>query len=123
MENNQYMLWDEKEQKITVLSDSFKKDDAGKARIDLIPHEFIFATAQVLELGARKYAPNNWAKGAEWSRYFSAMQRHLWAWWGGQDDDPESGITHLAHAACCLAFLMAYENRNIGTDDRFKNEN
>lgn len=113
----------EEEQAYERHKERFRKDDAGKARIDLIPHELIFATAQVLELGARKYAPNNWAKGAEWSRYFSAMQRHLWAWWGGQDCDPESGRSHLAHAACCLAFLLAYENRNLGTDDRFKNEN
>lgn len=105
------------------MESDFQKDDMGKARIDLIPPEFIFGTAAVLELGARKYAPNNWAKGAAWSRYYAAMQRHLWAWWAGQDDDPESGITHLAHAACCLAFLMAYEHRHLGTDDRLEVNN
>lgn len=48
------------------------------------------------------------------------MMRHMWAWWGGQDKDPETGFSHLAHAACCIAFLMAYERRGIWTDDRFK---
>jgi hypothetical protein len=97
---------------------SFAKADAGKPRIDLIPHEFVQQTAEVLTIGAAKYSPNNWAAGADWSRYFSAMQRHLWAWKSGEDLDPETGKSHLAHAACCLAFLMAYEARQIGTDDR-----
>lgn len=97
----------------------FVKSDAGKPRYDLLPQEFLELTAQVLTYGAQKYSANNWAKGADWSRYFSAMQRHLWAWWSGEDKDPETDITHLAHAACCLAFLMAYENRGLGKDDRF----
>jgi len=104
------------------LKDSFIKADAGKARFDLLPPEFLLETSAVLTYGAKKYTPNNWANGADWSRYFSAMQRHLWAWWGGEDKDAETGITHLAHAACCLAFLMAYENRKIGRDDRQKVE-
>lgn len=96
----------------------FHKDDAGKARIDLIPPEFVFQTAHVLAIGAKKYGDNNWARGANWSRYYAAMQRHLWAWWSGEEGDPETGHSHLAHAACCLAFLVAYETRNIGKDDR-----
>jgi len=97
---------------------SFEKADAGKPRIDLIPHEMIFETAEVLSDGANKYGADNWRQGAEWSRYFSALQRHLWAWKSGEDLDPETGKSHLAHASCCLAFLMAYQRREIGTDDR-----
>lgn len=96
----------------------FQKADAGKPRIDLIPPEFITQTATVLTIGAEKYGPNNWRAGADWSRYFAAMQRHLWAWQSGEDCDPETGESHLAHAACCLAFLMAYQSRGIGKDDR-----
>jgi hypothetical protein len=97
---------------------TFNKADAGKPRVDLIPHEFVLETAEVLSIGASKYGANNWQAGAEWSRYFSAMQRHLWAWKSGENHDPETGKSHLAHAACCLAFLMAYQARNIGNDDR-----
>mgnify|MGYP003335144835 FL=1 len=100
------------------MANEFIKADAGKPRYDLLPPEFLHETAAVLTYGANKYTPNNWANGADWSRYFSAMQRHLWAWWAGEEKDTETDITHLAHAACCLAFLMAYENRNIGRDDR-----
>lgn len=100
------------------MANEFIKADAGKPRFDLLPPEFLTETAEVLTYGANKYTPNNWANGADWSRYYSAMQRHLWAWWSGEDKDAETEITHLAHAACCLAFLMAYQNRNIGQDDR-----
>lgn len=99
---------------------SFTKADGGKPRIDLIPPEMIFETAEVLTIGAAKYSPNNWAAGSDWSRYFSALQRHLWAWQGGENTDPETGKSHLAHASCCLAFLMAYQARGVGTDDRRK---
>ena len=60
----------------------------------------------------------NWEKGMSWGRVFGAMMRHMWAWWGGQKADDETGYSHLHHAACCLMFLIAYEERKIGTDDR-----
>jgi len=97
------------------------KDDTKKVEIHLIAPEFITTTAAVLTFGAKKYAPYNWAKGIVYSRCFSAMMRHMWAWWKGETLDPETGITHLGHAACCLMFLIAYEERGMTEfDDRFK---
>lgn len=98
------------------------KADQGKARYDLIPPEYLQGCAEILTFGAEKYAPRNWELGMDWGRVYGALQRHLWAWWGGQDNDPETGKSHLWHAACCLAFLMAYEQRGIGTDTRNKLE-
>ena len=95
-----------------------RKDDQGKARFDLIPPEFLSATAGVLTFGAAKYGERNWEKGMSWGRPFAAMMRHLWAWWRGQKADPETGFSHLWHAACCIAFLIAFEQRQIGKDDR-----
>jgi hypothetical protein len=106
---------------VEVLADvglEFVKADDDKPRYDLLPPEMLEETAQVLTFGAQKYSAHNWAKGASWSRYFSAMMRHMWAWWRGEDNDPETGYSHLAHAACCLGFLMAYQRRGLGTDDR-----
>lgn len=97
---------------------TFRKHDAGKPRVGLIPPEYVMETAAVLTSGAEKYGADNWARGAEWSRYFDAAQRHLWAWRAGEDTDPETGRSHLAHASCCLAFLLAYQARGLGTDDR-----
>jgi hypothetical protein len=95
-----------------------RKDDHGKLPWHLLPPDAIEEILKVLEYGAGKYAPRNWEKGMAWSRPFAALMRHMWAWWRGEDCDPETGFTHLAHAACCILFLLAYEKRNIGTDDR-----
>lgn len=94
------------------------KQDGGKPRLDLIAPEFLFGTAEVLRFGADKYAERNWEKGMSWGRCFGAMMRHMWAWWSGEATDKETGLSHLWHAACCLMFLIAYEQRKIGTDDR-----
>jgi hypothetical protein len=74
----------------------------------------------VLGFGARKYAAWNWAKGMAWSRPYGALLRHVIAWAGGEDLDPESGEHHLDHAACELMFMRAYAEHKIGTDDRWK---
>ena len=98
------------------------KHDVGKPRIELIPPELIFETAKVLTKGAIKYSDRNWEKGIIYSRVFGALMRHMWDWWWGRDRDDETGESHLAHAACCIAFLIAYESRNMpdGLDDRPK---
>lgn len=97
---------------------SFQKGDAGKPRIGLIPPEAVLEVAEVLTHGANKYGASNWAQGAEWSRYFDAAQRHLWAWQSGEDKDQDSSLSHLAHAVCSLCFLIAYQQRGLGQDDR-----
>lgn len=94
------------------------KQDGGKPRMDLIAPEMLTATANVLAFGAAKYDERNWEKGMSWGRCFGAMMRHMWAWWGGEKADAETGYSHLHHAAACLMFLIAYEERQIGTDDR-----
>ncbi len=94
------------------------KFDAGKPRYDLYPPEALEGTTKVLTFGAVKYADRNWEKGMSWGRVFGACMRHLWAWWKGEDTDPESGLPHLDHAACCIAFLQTYSARRCGTDDR-----
>lgn len=96
------------------------KFDEGKARYDLLPPEGAEAVATILEFGARKYAARNWEQGMDWSRPFGATMRHLWKWWSGEAVDPDSGRSHLWHAATNLFFLIAYEQRKKGTDDRPK---
>lgn len=95
-----------------------RKDDSGKLRMELLPPELLTATATVLGFGAQKYADRNWEKGMKWGRVFGALMRHMWAWWRGEKSDPETGYSHLWHAACCISFLIAYEQRQIGEDDR-----
>jgi len=95
-----------------------RKDDAGKPRMDLIAPEIMDGLGRVLAFGAAKYAPRNWEHGMSWGRVFGALMRHLWSWWGGAKADDETGLSHLHHAACCIMFLIAYEARGIGKDDR-----
>lgn len=95
-----------------------RKDDAGKFPLHLLPPDAIIEIARVLDFGAKKYAPRNWERGMAWSRPYAALLRHMFAWWSGEKADPETGLSHLAHAGCCILFLMSYEKREIGDDDR-----
>lgn len=94
-----------------------KKLDEGKARLELIPPELKEAVGTILTFGAEKYGDRNWEKGMKWSRIKGALERHLLAWEKGEKADPETGKSHLWHAACCIAFLVTYEMRGIGEDD------
>lgn len=96
------------------------KDDKNKPQYALIPADSLQETVEVLTDGASKYGAYNWVSGTHWSRYFSAAMRHLWAFWNPlvSDFDEETGKHHLAHAICCLMFLLAYVKRGVGTDDR-----
>lgn len=100
------------------------RGDASKPPMAFIPASFMFETARALAHGAAKYSPDNWRRGMAWSDVYSSLQRHLWAWWGGEDRDTESGLSHLAHASACLAFLVEYDtNGNYRRfDDRWRSD-
>lgn len=100
------------------MSDEGVKFDDGKLPWHLMPGDALEEILYILQFGANKYAERNWEKGMNWSRCFGALMRHMWKWWMGEHTDPETGRSHLAHAGCCILFLIAYEKRNIGKDDR-----
>jgi hypothetical protein len=97
------------------------KFDEHKARIDLIPPQAIKDIAAVLTHGAGKYSDHNWRDngGLAYSRVYAAAQRHMLAFWDGESLDEETGMSHLAHAACCIVFLMSFETEDNGKDDRY----
>jgi len=87
-----------------------KKFDKNKIRWDLLPIKPIEATIRVLMLGSKKYGDDNWKRVPHCRRrYYAACLRHLTEWWEGEQIDKESGESHLAHAMCCLVFLMWHE--------------
>ena len=94
------------------------KADAGKPRITLVPRRIIWDIAAVREYGCRKYKdPENW-KRVEPQRYRDALMRHLLAYLDDPDSvDAESGLPHLWHAACNIAFLCDLE-KEVWTDDQ-----
>ncbi len=85
---------------------AFVKADTGKARTDLLPPRALLAVAGVLEYGCRKYAAGNWRKVDDTGRYIAAGLRHVFAYMTGERVDAESGLPHLAHAVCCLCFIL-----------------
>lgn len=87
-----------------------RKFDGGKLEYGLVPPLALAEMVKVLTFGATKYERENWKKVPDSKRrYFDALQRHVWAWKQGEVIDPESGIHHLAHAACCLFFLYEHD--------------
>ena len=91
-----------------LLEKEGRKDDQEKLRMDLLSPSALEWLSQVLTYGSKKYGDRNWESGIAFSRVFGAVQRHLWAWWGGEEQDKESGLNHLAHAMCGLMFLIQY---------------
>lgn len=69
--------------------------------------------------GMLKYGRSNYrAIGVRASIYYDAARRHLDAWFEGEDDAPDSGLPHLAHALACLAILVEAKVKGNLTDDR-----
>lgn len=95
--------------------DQAAKADAGKPRLTLVPPEIIWAIAEVREYGCRKYGdPENWKRVSP-QRYRDAMFRHMMTYLAAfHGKDPESGLPHLWHLACNVAFLCAMEVMDDG---------
>lgn len=89
-----------------------RKNDSEKLRWDLLPFDCLNEIIRALMHGANKYSDYGWqtVPNAK-QRYFSALIRHVSAWWQGEKKDPESGLSHLAHAGCCLLFLMWFDRK------------
>lgn len=97
------------------------KFDSQKIRVELLPTESLEEIAKALTFGAAKYGDWNWSKGLAWSRILGAAMRHLFAFARGEDKDPESGLSHLAHLGCCVLFLLYHEKHHKQLDDRRPN--
>ena len=89
---------------------STAKADKGKARLTLVPRKILFDIARIREYGTEKYGdPDNWKQVEPW-RYRDAMMRHMCAYLDDPEGvDEESGLPHLWHLACNVAFLCEME--------------
>ncbi len=93
----------------------FSEDKSG---VDQIPVDVLMEWGQVYTFGASKYGRNNWKLGTDYHEFYASALRHLFAFWGGEDIDPESGLSHLVHALWNIAAIRHYQNKGLGTDDR-----
>ena len=95
--------------------DQKAKADAGKPKLTLVPQQIIYDIAKVREYGNKKYpegGPDNW-KQVEIVRYRDAAFRHLLLYLRDPEGvDEESGLPHLSHLACNVAFLCELERKN-----------
>ena len=77
----------------------------NKIKWSLVSWKALEPMVKVLMFGANKYSPNNWQKGLKYSEISESLQRHLYGFMEGQDDDPESKLSHLGHILCNAMFL------------------
>lgn len=111
---------DDADNRVDGVSTGGQKNDAGKPPLALLPWEALIDVAKVLDAGAAKYGRENWRKGIGYHRLLDAQMRHLAAFTMGEDFDPETGLSHLAHAACCNLFLLTFVvSGRIDLDDRY----
>lgn len=95
------------------------KADGGKPHPSYVPVEIIEAVMRVREYGHAKYGEqaDHW-DDVEPERYHDAMLRHVLACWNDPYAvDPESGLMHLEHIACNVAFLLAQKAENDELDE------
>ena len=81
----------------------------------------MFQLARLFAFGTKKYAERNWEKGMPWSKVIAPLQRHLWKWMAGEDNDDETGLSHMIHVAWNAMVLVEYERLYKNLDDRTKN--
>ncbi len=85
------------------------KYDGEKPKWSLIPKGVLAQVVEVLTYGSKKYTPDNWMY-VEKSRYYDALLRHVDAFHNGEKLDPETGKHHLAHALCCLMYMLWHDD-------------
>lgn len=98
------------------MRDQTIKADEGKAQLSLVPTQIIFDIARIREYGNTKYGdPDSWQR-VEPERYKDAAYRHFLKYLKDpQGCDEESGLPHLWHLACNIAFLCEMEEQNENT--------
>lgn len=91
----------------------------AKPSLSKVPPVGMLEVGRVMEVGAQKYGPMNWRdKDVSTSTYYDAAMRHLFQWWDGCDNDSETDVSHLAHAAACLLIMLDAKAVGKLKDDR-----
>jgi Domain of unknown function (DUF5664) len=98
---------------------SSRKDDNDKYDPTMLTQEMIELVSRVRMFGAKKYARGNFKiTGFKYSRSLAAALRHIFAFLAGEDNDPESGLSHLGHAICSIEHCIYDSKHHPENDDR-----
>lgn len=96
--------------------------NTGKTSFHFIPLHLLAGATRVFQKATTRpvnpYPKWNWAKGMQWSVPYDCALRHLDAWYRGEERDPDTGESHLAHAMCNLLMLIHYADTYTEGDDR-----
>lgn len=91
------------------------------ALFSVIPTASLLHLGEVMKLGATKYGPFNWRETPVPAEvYIDAAGRHLLSFLDGEDEDPESGMSHLGHVMACCAILIDAKENGMLDDNRPK---
>lgn len=102
-----------------TLNNKSTKHDEGKPDLTMLTYEMLETVSKVRMFGAKKYGRGNFkVTGFKYTRSIAASLRHIFAFLRGEDNDPESGLSHLAHAICCLEHCIYDSVHHPENDDR-----
>lgn len=91
----------------------------GKPPFSTVPAQVVAELGLAMMEGARKYGRHNYrVAGVRASVYVDAAMRHIFAWWEGEDVDPDSGLSHVTKAIASLSVLRDAQINGVCTDDR-----
>lgn len=100
-----------------------ERHNENKLRWSLVPQSALEPMVRVLEFGATKYSDHNWQKGLPVTEICESLKRHLDAFMEGEDNDPESGKSHIGHIQCNALFLSWMMNNKPQLDNRHNGTN
>lgn len=97
-----------------------RRFNEGKRQWDLVDFKSLEPMVEVLEFGSKKYAAHEWQKGQNTILICNSLMRHLMAFMNGEDNDPESKLSHIGHIQCNAMFLNYMLREKKELDDRAK---
>jgi len=105
-----------------ILSTTASKNDKSKPDISLIPLVSMVAHAEAFMVGEKKYGRYNYCKGHKTSQLIAAAQRHLLAYFNGEERCPIDGQPHLGSVMACCSIILRQAELGTLIDDRYKPE-
>ena len=92
--------------------------NGDKLQWSLVDFESLEPMVKVLMYGASKYAPDNWKAGQDPRSQMESLLRHAFAFLAGENNDPESGESHLGHVLCNAMFMIYNQKHHPNLDNR-----
>lgn len=124
VKSSQIVVKDADGKEVVTLGAMNPKSAAGRAKpalFSVIPTAALVHLGEVMKLGANKYGAFNWRETKVPAEvYVDAAGRHLLSWFDGENIDPESGMSHLAHVMACCAIIIDAQENGMLDDNRPK---